>query len=295
MTDNHGGGVAISGASSGIGEACAIRLADRGWHVYAGVRREEDGARLSRLGGGQIHPLILDITDPESVARAVREIEAACPNGLRGLVNNAGTAVIAPLEFVPLDDFRRQLEVNVVGQVGLTQGLLPQIRRGRGRVVMMGSLGGRLAQPLAGPYCASKFAMEALADCLRMELARWNIQVALVEPGAVSTAIWEKGRSHTSTLLSKMSPAAATLYGVALQAVMEATRRADEQGSDAARVADAVEHALSSAHPHTRYLVGRDARLGAIAARLLPDRARDWILLRAFGLSGKRANQAAGG
>jgi NAD(P)-dependent dehydrogenase (short-subunit alcohol dehydrogenase family) len=175
------GAVVITGASTGIGRATARYLAERGFRVFAGVRRDQDAEVLRQEGAGRVTPLRLDVTDRGSIENAAREAEAALAGeGLQGLVNNAGIGIGAPLEFVELDELRRQLEVNVIGAVAVTQAFLPLLRRCRGRIVNVGSIGGRIAQPMLGPYNASKFALEALSDSLRMELGAWGIHVSLV-------------------------------------------------------------------------------------------------------------------
>ncbi|PYR57414.1 MAG: short-chain dehydrogenase/reductase, partial [Acidobacteria bacterium] len=168
--------VLITGSSTGIGEACARRLDAAGWRVFAGVRREEDGQRLRAGMSSRLTPVLLEVTDAASMARAARTIGVeGADAGLDGLVNNAGIAVAGPLEYLPIADFRRQLEVNVVGPLAVTQALLPAIRARRGRIVLMGSIAGRMTVPFLGPYSASKFALEAMADALRVELQPWDI------------------------------------------------------------------------------------------------------------------------
>ena len=175
------GAVVVTGASSGIGRACALHLAALGLQVFAGVRRAEDGAALQAASSARLTPMLLDVADETSIRAATDTITAAVGEaGLAGLVNNAGIGVAGPLEFLPLAEFRTQLEVNVTGQLAVTQALLPLLRQGRGRIVNMGSIGGRIAAPFVGPYSASKFALEALTDALRMELRPWGLHVAIV-------------------------------------------------------------------------------------------------------------------
>src|ERR1041385_2320106 len=191
----------ITGASTGIGEATARRLATAGWTVLAGVRDLDVGARLaSEAGGERLHPLPLDVTDPEQIAQAVERVRELAEGRLDALVNNAGIGVGGPLELVPLDELRRQLEVNVIGQIALTQAMLPALRLARGRVVFLSSIGGRVATPFTAPHGASKHAIEAIGDALRVELASSHVQVALVEPGSVATPIWEKARASEEQL-----------------------------------------------------------------------------------------------
>lgn len=265
--------VLVTGASSGIGEACAHRLARRGFVVYGGVRDDQAAERLRSHG---IEPLRLDITDAEQIATAAETLGSS----LDGLVANAGIAVAAPLELVPLAELRRQLEVNVVGQVAVVQACLPALRAVRGRIVLMGSIGGRSALPFVGPYAASKHALEAVADALRVELRPWGIAVSIVEPASIATAIWEKGAEHAAELAAAVPPERAALYA---ERVARFRRVALSRGPglNPDEVARAVEHALTARRPRVRYPVGRDARLRAWIERL-PTRLRDRILARAL-------------
>jgi NAD(P)-dependent dehydrogenase (short-subunit alcohol dehydrogenase family) len=263
--------VVVTGASSGIGRACAARLAAAGWKVFGGVRSQEDVAALRADG---VEPLELDVTDAEQIAAAARAVGPE----LHGLVDNAGIAVAAPLEVVPLDELRRQLEVNVVAQVAVTQAFLPALRCGRGRVVLMGSIGGRSALPFLGPYAASKHALEAIGDSLRVELSPWGLHVAVVEPGSIATPIWQKGVQRADELRGSLAPELAELYAARV-ARMREVALSRGPGADPDLVARAVEHALTSPRPRARYLVGRDARLRAWIERL-PTRLRDRVLAK---------------
>ncbi|HLL88985.1 MAG TPA: SDR family oxidoreductase [Tepidisphaeraceae bacterium] len=277
--------VLITGASTGIGLACAARMAADGWHVFAGVRREADGQALVREIGANVTPVTLDVTDERQVAAAADVVRGAVgAAGLHGLVNNAGVVVAGPVEFVPLADWRRQFEVNVFGQVAVTQAVLPLLRAARGRIVNVSSISGRLVNPIVGPYAASKYALEAINDALRLELARHGVGVSAVEPGAIDTPIWGKSERAAATR-SAADGAARAVYGPEVAAIERLTRQAAATAIPAERVADVVAHALGSPRPRVRYVVGRDARLGAVAKRLLPDRAFDWLLRRALGLS----------
>lgn len=275
------GAVVITGASTGIGRATARYLAARGVRVFAGVRRPQDAEALRGEGGGGVTPVQLDVTDRQSIARAASEVEAALDGeGLLGLVNNAGIGIGAPLEFIDLDELRRQLEVNVIGPVAVTQAFLAQIRTRRGRIVNVGSIGGRIAQPIMGPYNASKYALEALSDSLRMELGAWGIHVSLVEPGAIATAIWEKTDTYAEQMIPALGARAGELYGDAIGAVLDTARMLSKRAIAPEAVSRAIFHALTARRPRTRYLVGADARAEALLARFLPDRARDAVLMR---------------
>ena len=257
----------MTGASSGIGEACAVRLARTGWRVLAGVRKAGDAPAGTE-------EVLLDVTDEEQV-RAVADTVGE----LYGLVNNAGIAVASPLEAIPLDELRRQLDVNVVGQIAVTKALLPQLRRVGGRVVFMGSIAGRSSLPFLGPYAASKHALEALVDALRVELAPWRIHVSIVEPGTIATPIWSKGAATADEIQARVPPETLGLYRDRVESFRRAATAAGRRGQPADRVAEAVEHALTARRPKTRYLVGRDAKLRA-GFEHLPDRLRDRVYER---------------
>jgi NAD(P)-dependent dehydrogenase (short-subunit alcohol dehydrogenase family) len=279
--DSDGGAVLVTGASTGIGRACALELDGRGFRVFAGVRKEEDGRRLAEEASDRLAPVRIDVADGASIEAAVAQIGKQTEGrGLRGLVNNAGIAVGGPLEFLPLDDVRRQFEVNIIGQLAVTQACMPLLRTGGGRIVNMGSIGGRVPPPFVGPYAASKSAMEALTDSLRQELRPWGIPVSIIEPGSISTPIWEKGAASTDELVQTLSPRAHELYGGAVEAMREATVRLNEQGIPPERVAKVVARALTAARPRPRYLVGPDARVQLALSRLLPTRVFDALVAR---------------
>ena len=275
----------ITGASSGIGRATALRLDAAGFRVFAGVRRQADGEALRAAASPGLVPLILDVTDATGVETAAKEVEAEVgAAGLQGLVNNAGIAVAAVLEFVELDDLRRQLEVNVVGAAAVTRAFLPLLRRGGGRVVNVSSNGGYVASPFLGPYAASKFALEALSDSLRRELRTWNLPVSVIEPGSVETPIWEKGRGEAARVRAGLPEEARGLYAPALDRIEAYVAKTANRAIPADAVARAVEHALTAPRPRIRYRVGSDARLTRLLSRLLPDRALDAVLARMTGL-----------
>jgi len=285
--------ILITGASSGIGEACALELHRRGFRVFAGVRREVDGQRLVAQTSARLVPVILDVTDAPSVAAAARTIaEATGETGLAGLVNNAGITVAFPLEFLPIDVFRRQLEVNLVGPLAVTQALLPALRRARGRVVNMSSISGLVAGPYVGAYAASKHALESLSDSLRVEVRHFGIHVALVEPGDVNTPIWQKSREAADQLRDRMMDAVGphvsdevrAVYTQDITAMRAATTRFAERAMPVDRVVRAVVHALCARRPKTRYPVGAKTWGVLLALRFLPDRLRDRIVCGSLGM-----------
>ena len=277
--------VVVTGASTGIGEACALRLDRHGWRVFAGVRKDTDGERLKQQASERLAPILLDVTDEAAISSAAETVGAAVGEaGLDGLVNNAGISVPGPLEFLTTEDLRHQLEVNVIGQIGVTQALLALIRTGHGRIVNIGSIGGKMATPFLGPYNASKFAMEALTDSLRQELRPWGIHVAIVEPGAIDTHIWRKAQATADDLEKNLPEEAMRLYGEAFAAMREAARKFEQAGIPPDEVAKFVEHALTAKRPKTRYVVGRDAQIQRVIAKVVPDRVRDGLVARQLGL-----------
>jgi NAD(P)-dependent dehydrogenase (short-subunit alcohol dehydrogenase family) len=279
------GSVVITGASSGIGEACALHLDGLGYRVFAGVRDPADGEALTAKASKWLVPVLLDVTDRASIGQAAETVGAAVGGaGLAGLVNNAGIGGGGPLEVVDLNDLRKVFEVNVIGPVAVTQAFLPLLRRGRGRIVNMGSIAGLAAAPFIGPYSASKFALEALTDAMRMELRPWGIHLSIVEPGAVESRIWEKARHRADRMEATAGPEAKAHYGEAVARIREAMAQAAQRAIPARVVAEAVAHALRAARPKTRYLVGVDARVRAAMAAWLPDRVQDWLLVKALKL-----------
>jgi NAD(P)-dependent dehydrogenase (short-subunit alcohol dehydrogenase family) len=271
------GTVLVTGASSGIGEATALHLRELGFDAVAAVRKDDDA---ERLGASGLRTVKLDVTDSGSIAAARAELG---DGALAGLVNNAGIAVAAPLEYLPLDQLRQQLEINLIGQVAVTQALLPGLRAGRGRIVNVSSIGGRVALPLMSAYNASKFGLEAVSDSLRRELLAHGVDVVVIEPGGVKTPIWRKGNELATEMMRDMPAEAGRLYGALIDAVRRRTVKiAEEHGIEPRAVAEAIGTALTAKRPRARYLVGRDAKLRAPAAALLPDRVMDRLVARAL-------------
>jgi NAD(P)-dependent dehydrogenase (short-subunit alcohol dehydrogenase family) len=279
----------VTGASTGIGRASALALAGRGFHVLAGVRRDGDAAALVAEG---IEPVRLDITDPAQVAAIAERVGSERP--LAALVNNAGIAVNAPVEVIPMAEWRRQLEVNFFGHVSVTQALLPSLLRARGRVVNVSSIGGRVVGPTFGAYAASKFALEAMSDALRREVGRLGVGVIVVEPGSVATPIWDKGTATAQRLMREMSQEQRQRYGELSAAMLEQAGEVARNGIDPADAGKLIADAIEARRPRTRYLVGRDARVMGRLARLLPDRAIDWLIARNLRLGDQPAWTDAG-
>jgi NAD(P)-dependent dehydrogenase (short-subunit alcohol dehydrogenase family) len=262
--------VFVTGSSSGIGRACVLDLDARGWRVFAGVRNEADGQDLQRSGSERITPIRLDVTIEEQIAAAVRAIaDSVGDRGLDALVNNAGIAVAGPLEFISLA---------VTGALAVTQAMLGLLRRARGRIVMMSSVSARLALPFVGPYAASKFALEALADSLRLELRPHGVTVSLVEPGPISTPLMNRSIDTAEERLEQLPPEAMTLYRPLLEAARASALESEKKELAPEAVARVVADALEARRPKTRYVVLRWSRLFRLSANLLPDRLRDEIV-----------------
>jgi NAD(P)-dependent dehydrogenase (short-subunit alcohol dehydrogenase family) len=278
--------VLITGASTGIGEACVLELDRRGFRVFAGVRSDAAGKALQAKASPRLVPISLDVTDPESIAAAAETVRNAVGEaGLAGLVNNAGIAVPGPIEALPINALRKQLEVNVIGAVAVTQAFLPLIRKAQGRVVNISSLNGALSVPFLGAYAASKFALEGLSDALRLELRRWNIHVALVEPGPINTPIWGKTAATADQLSATISPEVLSLYKENIAAMNVAVAKLVRKASPVDSVVQAVVHALTAQRPKVRYFLGWGVRFMSKGFRMAPERLHDWIIRKALGLS----------
>ena len=276
--------VLVTGASTGIGRAIVERLAGDGTRVFAAVRD---------LTTVDPHPLVtavrLDVTSAEEARAAADTVAAALgTDRLRGIVNNAGIAVGGPLEFIDLDEVRRQLEVNVVGQIAVTQAFLP-ILRDQGppdpRIVFTSSIGGRVASPFVAPYAASKHAVNGLAESLRRELMPWGFRVSVLAPATVTTPIWDKAVDAVPALVDALPQRATELYGKAIASMQRIVAGANDAGIPPSEVAEAAHHALFSRRPKAEYLIGREAKMMAAASTLLPYRMFDKAVLREMGRS----------
>jgi NAD(P)-dependent dehydrogenase (short-subunit alcohol dehydrogenase family) len=274
--------VLITGASTGIGRSCALRLDRKGWRVFAGVRREPDAVALRESASAGLTTLSLDVSDEASIADAAAVMQCELGSaGLQGLVNNAGISVQGPLEYLKPDALRHQFEVNLVGQLIITQSLLDLIRTGRGRIVMMSSISGRaVSWPFLAPYSASKRALEAVGEALHYELIREGIHVSIVEPGSVATPIWSKGDAAIDAVIEAMPSEGRRRYSDAIRRAQALATQAGRRGIPPDRVAATVERALTSARPKLRYLVGSDAHISVRMDRLLPQRLKDALVRR---------------
>ncbi len=273
----------VTGASSGMGLATAEELARRGFHVLAGVRKQEDA---DRIAGESIEPVIVDITDEQQVA-ALSDRVTSDPRGrsLGALVNNAGVAINAPAETIPLAEYRRHFDVNFFGHVAVVQTLLPAlIADGDARLVNISSIGGRVAFPTYGAYAASKFALEGFSDVLRREVARQGVKVIVIEPGTVATPMWDKGIATMDQLADEMTADQHARYDDLVAAMQKQARQQAGSGTTPFQAAKVIADAIQSPKPRTRYLVGRDAKLLAGMTGLLSDHIVDRFVARNLGI-----------
>jgi len=269
--------ILISGASTGIGRASAVHLARKGHSVWAGVRSQKSFDEIQKLNVQGLTPVFLDVCDEKSIDACISTIKKS-GGILHGLVNNAGIVVGGPIEAVSLEDLRYQFEVNVFGQVRVTQLCLPLLRESKGRIVNTSSIAGRLASPFMGPYSASKFAFEGLTDSLRREVRRQGIHVSLVEPGPIATPIWKKSINTAKTKAHKYSKEIQEVYGKGMAVFEQRVSSAEKRASPVSTVVNAIEHALTSRRPRTRYPVGRGIKLLSYVANTVPDSVLDRVL-----------------
>lgn len=285
--------VVITGASSGLGKAAAIHLSELGYRVFAGVRTEGSAAELSGVprSTGELIPVMLDVTDATSIARVGERVERECSDtGLWAVINNAGVCISAPLECVPMDVMRTQLETNVVGALAVSQRFLPLLRASGGRIVNVSSGIGNIAPPYLGTYAACQFAKEGLSDALRRELRPLGVSVSVIQPGAVYTSIWGKIRESADEILAAAPADVVETYRPRFIAFLKLNEaRAQASRTTTADYADAVATALAAKRPKTRYRVGVDSWSSALARRVVPDRMMDALItvgLKAFTKTG---------
>jgi NAD(P)-dependent dehydrogenase (short-subunit alcohol dehydrogenase family) len=286
MAGKEKGAVLVTGASTGIGRATALHLDDKGYTVFAGIRKKADGDNLVKAAAkGNLTPVTLDVTKPASIKAARAKIQRAVGKaGLAGLVNNAGIANAGPVEHLPVEEFQKVIDVNLTGQYAVTQAFLPLIRRATGTIVFITSIGGRIASPFMSPYNASKFGLEGVADSLRREVRPWGIQVVVLEPGSIATPIWEKGGSNYESASSKMGPEHKRLYGKQLTRMKKVLIETESRGLEPKTVADMVEKVIRRRNPKARYIVGRDAKMMKRVAGLVGDKNFDKIMRRSMKL-----------
>jgi len=270
--------VLITGTSTGIGKACALHLDKLGYRVFAGVRRPADGDALQKIASARLTPVMLDVTDKNSIASAREMIAGEVGHdGLFSLINNAGFGLAGPVEFQPLEDFRQQMEVNFFGAVAVTQAFIPLLRQSHGRIINIGSISGINAMPFQSAYCATKFALEAFSDALRLELRPWSISVSIVQPGDIQTPAWQKGLAAADKMLTNWPPEALARYGPIVEMMKKMAQ--DVRGLPADEVAKVVARLLNTSTPQARVLVGTDAKILAFIERL-PTPLRDWLIFR---------------
>ncbi len=272
--------VLITGASRGIGHATALRLADAGWDVLGGVRSEADGIALAAQRPGRITPVTLDITDAGHIAA----LDATLPPTLDALVNNAGVLVAGPVEGLPVDEFRRQFEINVFGQIAVTQAVLPRLRASKGRIAFVSSLSGRISTPMSGAYNGSKFALEGIADALRLELKPWGIKVSLVEPSQTSTDIWHHAADAFDADFAKLAPEQRDLYAGHAKGFKRVIPISQKLAAPADSAARSVEQALTAKRPRARYVVGAAPKVQAALMQVTPAAIGDPILRALVGV-----------
>lgn len=266
--------VLVTGAARGIGRSIVEHLASQGWDVIAGVRSERDASAITALHPQRITAVILDVTDAGHIAR----LDAALPQWLDAVVNNAGIVVTGPMETVSPEDWREQLEVNVIGALAVTQAVLPRLRRSRGRVVFISSGNGRLSMPMIGAYCASKFALEAAADALRMELRPWHIGVSIVEPSQTDTDMWRTADDMVARAEAMLTTDQRDLYARHIAGIKKRIPLSQKLAVPTEKVSAVVEEALTARRPRARYVVGVGPRLQVVAMTHMPTRMRDRVL-----------------
>jgi NAD(P)-dependent dehydrogenase (short-subunit alcohol dehydrogenase family) len=271
--------VLVTGAGRGIGKSIVQHLAGRGWDVIAGVRTDADGAAVTALDPRRISSVILDVTDAGHIAA----LDESLPQRLDAVVNNAGVVVSGPMEVVTSDDWRKQLEINVIGQLAVTQAVLPRLRDSRGRVVFISSVNGRLSMSMVGAYCASKFALEAAADALRMELRPWGIGVAIVEPAQTDTDMWRTADEMVEQAESALTAEQRDLYARHIAGMKKMIPVSQRMAVPAAKVSAVVEQALTARRPRARYVVGAGNKLQVAVMTNLPTSVRDVVLRRVAG------------
>ncbi|WP_375497285.1 SDR family oxidoreductase [uncultured Nostoc sp.] len=288
MPLKHKGAIVITGASTGVGRAAALMLDKKGYRVFASVRKEKDAESLKSDSSENLTPIFMDITKAEEIKSAADIVSKSIPDeGLVGLVNNAGLLVDGPLEFISLDDLRWQFEVNVFGQIAVTQEFLPLIRKVKGRIINIGSIGGVISGPYISALCASKFALEAFTDALRIELHPWGIEVILIEPGSIASAAPDKVEESFRKNFANMSPDAKAMYGDTYKLFVEDLIQSNREGMPPEQVADAIIKALEVRKPKTRYFLSKGQlglMLELVLKKFTPDRSYDAMIIKSLNL-----------
>jgi len=277
--------VLVTGASTGIGRETALLLAQNGWRVFAGIRNEKDAEALSKDAQGIVEPLRIDVEDQQSISKAREVVEERLGDqGLDALVNNAGVGMVSPVEHTSLDKLREIFEVNLFGQIAVIQAFLPLVRRAKGRIVNMGSVGDHITPPFGGALGSSKAAFASMTSALRLELRSQGIYVSLVEPGAINTPAVDKTLGAVEKTIAELPKAGAHLYGPAMRTMTRTFAKTERSGSVPKVVAEVVERVLTDRNPGTRYPAGKESMKLALLAWLLPERMLDLAILKTFGL-----------
>ena len=281
--------ILITGCSTGIGKACALHLDRKGYRVFAGVRKKKDAESLRSCASDRLHPLLLDVTDSESISGALDETKSRLNGqGLHGLVNNAGVAVSAPMECIPMDEFKKILNVNVTGQLEVTQAFLPLLRKARGAIVFMGSESGRFTLPMVGAYSASKHALEAVANALRAELIPSGVSVSTIEPASIKTEIWAKTIEQGERLVQSLPEVHRRTYENELAASLRMSEILSRKGISERHVVKAVSRALQARKPKARYVVGAEAWIFIAWYTLAPLNVSAWLAHKVLRLLGTK-------
>lgn len=269
----------VTGASRGIGKGIVEHLAARGWDVIAGVRSQQDADAITKLDPQRVSSVILDVTSADDIAA----LEQSLPEQLDAVVNNAGIAVGGAMETLSPDEWRKQLEINVIGALAVTQAALPRLRKSRGRIVFISSVNGRLSMPLVGAYAASKFALEAAADALRMELSPWKIRVSVVEPAQTDTDMWRTADTMVDDLEAGMSPEHRGLYAKHIAGFRKMIPVSQKLAVPTEKVSAVVEEALTAKRPRARYIVGLGPKAQVALMSVMPTKMRDLALRKVSG------------
>ena len=275
---DHAPTVLVTGASSGIGLATAQLLAKEGYNVLAGIRCERGRCAVEAGAAPNLTPVWLDVTQPEHVDRLIPEIRQLSPGGLYALVNNAGIGPPSAVELTDLDEFRRVLEVNTIAPLRMIQAALPLLRQGRGRIVNISSMNGAISLPMVGAYSASKFALEALSDALRIELRPWKIPISQIRPGQIGTAIFDKARLALEERALAIRPDVLDGYSKMYRRAAKINERGAKSATPPAAVARVVLKALRARRPRLHYVVGADALGLQIARAVVPTRWLDLFI-----------------
>jgi NAD(P)-dependent dehydrogenase (short-subunit alcohol dehydrogenase family) len=278
--------VVITGASSGIGKSCVARMSQLGWQVFATVRKQSDSDQIAREFGANVHPVLMDLENEASIAAAAQQIESqAAAHGLDGLVNVAGVGMVRPLEYASMKDLRQIFDINFFGQIAVTQALSRLLRKARGRIVNITSVGVNVAIPFGGLLHASKSAFAKVSDTLRLEMHSSGVRVIAIEPGAISTPAVDKTLGDLEEVIRNLPPEAQAQYGALIRKMAKRGYEMEKNGSSPDVVADAVQHALTSSRPRIRYRVGKHAKILATLPKILPERVMDALLRKMLGLS----------